>query len=195
MIQWHWISSAVCLIGMILFSVTGITLNHAGQIESKPVVVRKTATLPQNLLSALAARSSPEKSAPLPDDLARWLATHLGRPIGSGPAEWSDDEVYLSMPAPGADAWLSIDRASGDVEFERIDRGWVAYLNDLHKARHTGALWKWFVDIFAAGTLVFCLTGLYLLYFHARHRRMTWPVVALGLIIPLILAVVMHFHP
>jgi hypothetical protein len=194
MIQWHWVSSAVCLVGMILFSVTGITLNHAGQIESKPVVVRKTAVLPQDLLSAL-GRSSPEKSAPLPPDLARWLGAQLGRPVGSGPAEWSDDEVYLSMPGPGMDAWLTVDRATGDVEFESIDRGWVAYLNDLHKARHTGALWKWFVDIFAAGTLVFCLTGLYLLYFHARHRRMTWPVVALGLVIPLILAAVMRLHP
>ncbi|NIV36045.1 MAG: hypothetical protein GWN58_43325, partial [Anaerolineae bacterium] len=28
--QWHWISSALCLVGMLLFSVTGITLNHAG---------------------------------------------------------------------------------------------------------------------------------------------------------------------
>lgn len=36
--QWHWISSALCLVGMLLFSVTGITLNHAGQIESKPQV-------------------------------------------------------------------------------------------------------------------------------------------------------------
>ena len=37
--QWHWISAAVCLIGMLLFAVTGITLNHAAQIEAKPVVV------------------------------------------------------------------------------------------------------------------------------------------------------------
>ncbi|MBU2328652.1 MAG: PepSY-associated TM helix domain-containing protein, partial [Alphaproteobacteria bacterium] len=30
---WHWMSSAICLVGMILFAVTGITLNHAGSIE------------------------------------------------------------------------------------------------------------------------------------------------------------------
>ena len=34
--QWHWISAAVCLIGMLAFALTGITLNHAGQIEAKP---------------------------------------------------------------------------------------------------------------------------------------------------------------
>ena len=34
--QWHWISSAVCLIGMLLFAITGITLNHASKIEATP---------------------------------------------------------------------------------------------------------------------------------------------------------------
>ena len=34
--QWHWISSAVCLVGMLLFAVTGITLNHAAQIDAEP---------------------------------------------------------------------------------------------------------------------------------------------------------------
>ncbi|WP_375269584.1 PepSY-associated TM helix domain-containing protein, partial [Phenylobacterium sp.] len=29
-LRWHWISAAICLIGMMLFAVTGITLNHAG---------------------------------------------------------------------------------------------------------------------------------------------------------------------
>ncbi|MBL8445053.1 MAG: PepSY-associated TM helix domain-containing protein, partial [Zoogloeaceae bacterium] len=33
--QWHWISSAICLFGMFLFAVTGITLNHAGAIEAR----------------------------------------------------------------------------------------------------------------------------------------------------------------
>ena len=33
--EWHWVSSAICLVGMILFSITGFTLNHAGQIEAR----------------------------------------------------------------------------------------------------------------------------------------------------------------
>ena len=44
--QWHWISSGMCLIGMILFAFTGITLNHAGQIESRPAVVTRDGQLP-----------------------------------------------------------------------------------------------------------------------------------------------------
>ena len=36
--QWHWLSSALCLAGMLLFAITGITLNHAAQIEAKPTI-------------------------------------------------------------------------------------------------------------------------------------------------------------
>ena len=44
--------------------------------------------------------------------------------------------------------------------------------------------------MFAAACLVFALTGLALLVLHARNRRMTWPLVSLGLLIPLILALI-----
>jgi uncharacterized protein len=33
-------------------------------------------------------------------------------------AEWSADEIYLSMPRPGGDGWLSIDRAGGAAKYE-----------------------------------------------------------------------------
>ncbi len=196
MIQWHWVSSAVCLVGMGLFSITGITLNHASQIESKPTVAKVSDDLPPELLRALnGSATTSDGPAALPAEVADWLRAKIRRPVPARAPEWSEDEVYLSMPGPGSDAWVSIDRETGRVEFEGTDRGWIAYLNDLHKGRNTGAAWKWFIDVFAVGTLVFCLTGLYLLYFHARHRSMTWPVVALGLVIPFLIAALMGAHP
>src|SRR5690606_31143648 len=108
--------------------------------------------------------------APLPAELASWLSKEFSKSIGSRVAEWSEEEIYLSMPGPGADAWLAIDRTSGTAEYESTDRGWISYLNDLHKGRNTGAAWKWFLDLFAVATLVFCLTGLGLLYLHAKQR-------------------------
>ncbi|MFP3740784.1 PepSY-associated TM helix domain-containing protein, partial [Burkholderia sp. SIMBA_019] len=51
--QWHWISSAICLIGMMLFAITGFTLNHAGQIEARPSVVTRGDTAPREVLAAL----------------------------------------------------------------------------------------------------------------------------------------------
>lgn len=184
--QWHWISSAVCLIGMLLFAATGITLNHASKIEAKPEVVNRTAKLSSELLAGLGNRV--EGNAPLPKASAEWLSDELGISIGSRPAEWSEEEIYLSLPTPGADAWLSVDRSSGAVEFERTERGWISYFNDLHKGRNAGPAWGWFLDIFAVACLVFCVTGLFLLQMHAKQRRMTWPYVGLGLIVPLLLA-------
>lgn len=184
--QWHWISSAVCLIGMLLFSATGITLNHATTIEAKPQVINHAAKLPAALLAALGPGK--EGNAPLPSAVSDWLGDRFSTAMGARPAEWSEEEIYLSMPTPGADAWLSIDRASGAVEYESTDRGWISYFNDLHKGRNAGAAWSWFLDIFAIACLVFCITGLFLLQMHAKQRRMTWPYVGLGLVVPLLLA-------
>ncbi len=188
--QWHWISSAVCLVGMLLFAITGFTLNHASKIEATPEVDNRHLELPADLLDTLARQQRSEGDAPLPAAVAAWLASQLPVSIGTRPAEWSDAEIYLSMPRPGADAWISIDRASGAVEFESTDRGWISYINDLHKGRNAGPAGGWFLDVFALACLVFCVTGLFLLQLHARQRRMTWPLVGLGLIVPLLLALI-----
>lgn len=184
--QWHWISAATCLVGMLLFALTGITLNHAARLEAKPDVVHRVTTLPAPLRAALAGHA--EGNAPLPPAVAGWLERELDASIGDRDAEWSEDEVYLSMPGPGRDAWLSLQRGDGAVEYERTERGWISYLNDLHKGRNAGPAWGWFIDVFALACIVFTVTGLLLLQLHARQRRMTWPYVALGLLLPLLLA-------
>lgn len=184
--QWHWISSAICLVGMILFAVTGITLNHAGQIEASPRVTRLEATLPAALLEEV-GRQKESGEAPLPKVLGGWLRDQLGVRSGAVMAEWSVDEVYLPLPRPGGDAWLRIDRESGVVEYEVTDRGWISWLNDLHKGRHTGVAWSWFIDLFSMACLVFSLSGLLLLKVHAANRGMTWPLVGGGLLLPVLL--------
>lgn len=182
--SWHWISAAISLIGMLLFAVTGITLNHAETIGATPRVTEGAATLPAPLL----ARLKGEEAAPLPDAVAAHLKAVLEVDTRGRAAEWSDDEVYVAMPGPGRDAWVSIDRASGAVTAERTDRGWISYFNDLHKGRNSGAAWFWFIDIFAGACVVFTITGLLLLQMHARHRPTTWPIVGLGLAIPAVIA-------
>jgi hypothetical protein len=186
--QWHWISSAICLVGMLLFAATGITLNHAGQIEARPKVATRDAQLPQKLLAGLEASRHGDKTA-VPAALGQWLESDMGISVNDQQAEWSKDEIYVSLPRPGGDAWVSIELADGAVHYEKTDRGWVSYLNDLHKGRNTGDAWRWFIDAFAAACLVFCVTGLFLLKIHARTRPITWPMVALGVAIPLLLAI------
>lgn len=185
--QWHWVSAAISLVGMILFSITGITLNHAGEIRATPTVSSASAELPGDMRAALALTDVAE--APLPAPVRAWLGDALGLRLGEAVAEWSEDEIYLSLARPGGDAWLSIDRQTGAVEYERTDRGWIAYFNDLHKGRDTGLAWRWFIDVFAVACLIFCVTGLFLLQLHAERRPSTWPLVGFGVVLPLFLAV------
>lgn len=190
--RWHWISSAACLVGMLLFASTGITLNNATRIESKPVVTTKTATIPKLLRNQIKVEPANDKAA-LPRTTADWVGRVIGVELIGVPGEWSDAEVYLSLPRPGGDAWLVIDRESGEVNYERTDRGWVSYFNDLHKGRNTGTAWSWFLDVFSVTTLVFCITGLFMLNMHANNRPATWPLVGLGVVVPLVL-VILFIH-
>lgn len=189
--QWHWISSAICLIGMLLFAITGITLNHAAQIQVEPRITTVETQLPAAVLQQVIVPD--EDKAPLTAVLKNWLKETQGIDVAQQRAEWSEDEIYLSLPRPGGDAWLSIDLASGDLLYEKTDRGWVSYFNDLHKGRNTGLVWFWFIDVFSVACIIFCITGLLLLHRHAGNRPSTWPMVGLGFVVPLIL-IILFIH-
>jgi len=178
---WHWISAAVCFAALTLFTITGITLNHASAIGAQPVVISGTGQLPQNLRAELLKQGD----AVEPDAAAfiDWAEGAFHVSLRGATTEWQDEELYLSAPGPGRDAWVSIDRASGAAKYETTDRGWVAYFNDLHKGRNTGVWWTIFIDVIAAAVLFFSLTGLVLLWLQAGQRTSTWPLVGGGIAI------------
>jgi len=184
---WHWMSSAVSLVGLLLFAITGFTLNHASEIEASPTSVERAAQLTPPLLEKVKADDAPDAKKPLPADVATFVEGEL-KMKAQGMAEWSADEIYLALPRPGGDGWIAIDRHSGAVTSETASRGWIAYLNDLHKGRNAGPAWKWFIDIFVLACLVFSITGIVLLQMHSKNRKSTWPIVGLGLLIPVIIA-------
>ncbi|WP_439543666.1 PepSY-associated TM helix domain-containing protein [Hyphomicrobium sp.] len=185
--QWHWISGAISLISMLLFAITGITLNHSSAFESKAATTTAEGTLAPDALSGLSAGPKSGRAG-VSAALAAAVAATIGVDVAGREAEWTDGEVYVSLPRPGGDAWVSIERDSGKVTYEKTDRGWISYLNDLHKGRHTGQAWSLFIDAFALVSVVFCVTGLLLLQMYANGRPSTWPVVAAGLAIPVLLA-------
>lgn len=187
--QWHWISASLCLLGMLVFSVTGFTLNHATQIESTPQVSNRKATLPAPLHARMAssAEQHADGSAPLPPAVEGWVRTTFGIDVEGIDAEWSLEDAYVPLPRPGGDAWLRIG-VDGAAEYELTSRGAVSWLNDLHKGRNTGPVWSWFIDIFAIASLVFSVTGFLILKLHAANRPATWPVVGFGIVAPVLIA-------
>lgn len=190
--QWHWVSSALSLACILLFSVTGITLNHAADIEATPTVRSGILELPEPLHQTLLVDANAEakaapKDTPLANDLVLWIEKNTELSLAQATIQQDDMEIYISLPRPGGDAWISIDRNTAELEFEDTDRGLIALLNDLHKGRDSGIVWRWLIDIFAVACLLFSLTGVALLYLHGRHRPATWPLTSVGLILPWLL--------
>jgi hypothetical protein len=187
--SWHWISAAICLAALLLFSITGITLNHAASIGATPQVSTGNAQLPEALMRELAGAHAVADA--VPSGIAGWIESQFDIDVGAATPEWSEEELYLSAPGPGRDAWVSIERATGAARFEATDRGWIAYFNDLHKGRNTGFAWTLFIDVVAAACVFFGLTGLVLLWIQARQRTSTWPLVGGGVAILVVLMVLL----
>jgi len=186
--QWHWISAAVCMVGMFMFAITGITLNHAADIPATPRVTTVEATIPDDQLALINAL--PTGKTALPGSLRQWLADQAVYPPSSVQGEYDGIELYVAWPGPGQDHWLAIDAELGELLYEGTDRGWIAYFNDLHKGRNTGTVWQWFIDIFSVVVIIFTITGLQLLMRQAPHKASTWPVTALGALIPVLIMLV-----
>jgi hypothetical protein len=181
---WHWISSALCLAGLLLFAVTGFTLNHSASIEATPETVTRDVALSPTLMSQLAKAKDGAALDAVP---AAGLARETGASIAGREVEMRDGELYVDLPGPGVDAYVSVDMASGTATYEHTYRGVIAVLNDLHKGRDAGSAWGWFIDVIAIACMIFALTGLGLLWVHARGRTWTWPLTTLGFVIPAIL--------
>lgn len=181
--QWHWISSAVCLVLMLLFAATGITLNHADLFENKGEPLVREIPLPgalQQRLSQLAPQSV------VPEPVAAEIRRLTGADVTAQKADNQYGEIVFDLAAPGKDRVLTVDLNAATMTYEVTDRGAVALFNDLHKGRHAGGAWKLLIDLSAAFFLIFALTGFGLLWLHARARVSTWPLTALGVVAPLV---------
>ncbi len=127
----------------------------------------------------------------LPPQVDAWVAQQFALNTVRAEARLQADAVRVTKRSPGHQTVISIDLNNGLVKHEVTDRGWLAYLTDLHKAKSAGDAWRWFVDFFAFGVLVFALSGLWILQRHAPRRRAVWPTVALGVVLPI--AVILLF--
>lgn len=183
--KWHWMSSALCFVCMLLFSVTGITLNHAGSIEASPTTTHLEGVVPEAVLADIVLVKE-QKNMEVPASVLRWFSDTHKLKFSRTQAEINNTELYLALPRPGGDAWLSLDTESGNFDYESTSRGWISYANDLHKGRNTGMAWIYFMDVFALACIIFSVTGFLLLQRYADTRSQTWPLIVAGLVIPIL---------
>ncbi|WP_417664492.1 PepSY-associated TM helix domain-containing protein [Pseudidiomarina donghaiensis] len=197
---WHWISSAACLAATLLFAITGITLNHASSVEASPQKQAIELQVPAEVMQQLQTRQQQLLNGqtigqgPLPSAFTAWYQQQLSMPlVRAQVAQWDEFEVYVGMPRAGGDRWFRVDLETAEFYQEDLDRGWVAYFNDLHKGRNTGFGWVLMLDLLAVIMGIFAITGLILLKRYAKGRKSTWPLVLAGIVVPwLVLLIPMH---
>ena len=81
-----------------------------------------------------------------------------------------DSQCAVSFKGPGYTADAFIDRSSGKYELTETRLGFGAIVNDLHKGRDAGPVWKLMIDIAAVLMTLVSMSGMVLIFFLQKRR-------------------------
>jgi hypothetical protein len=156
------------LVILVFFSLTGITLNHVDTFTAAPetneIFISPLPDLPKDDLGQLTDSR----------ELDAFLRQEFGVDRDLATLTFEGDLVFVDYRAPGTTTFIEIDVALNEAAGQDTDYGFIAMLNDLHKARDTEVLWKWLVDASAVILVLFSLAGLVLLLPNKyRFKRVT----------------------
>jgi uncharacterized protein len=168
---------------VLLFAITGLTLNHQDFGLSDPEISRKTISLPAALLE------NPEQAS-----VSRHLQDTLG--IRTKVTDYRDDdaEIQVIFAAPGRRTLVTIRRAEHLGEVETETRGLLGKLDDLHKGFDAGRAWYWMIDVTAILLTISSLTGMVTLFSLRTRRRSGFLVGAMGIATVVLIYVVWVPH-
>ncbi len=168
---------------LILFSITGITLNHRWYDSDNNQELRLERAITANQLAVWLPlqrgeynnRASSEKVNDWEPDLTQItndLRTEFSLPSPSS-IELEPDfkEVILDFKVPAGFATLTLSFLNLTLVLEQEKGSWLGVLNDLHKGRHSGEAWSWVIDLSAALIILFSVTGFIILFQGKKHRR------------------------
>ncbi|MBL4826283.1 MAG: PepSY-associated TM helix domain-containing protein [Spongiibacteraceae bacterium] len=166
LLRWSRLLHVYAAIALLLilgfFAFTGITLNHANWFVGKGHERDINFQL-QHFSHQQGLYFSPEQIRQLESQL-RVSFTELS-------IEFDDDVAFLDAQMPGRFVSGEIDLRSGQVQASYTRFGIWALFNDLHKGRHTRPFWTFLLDFFSVLTLIFCVSGLVLVFPNKRHRK------------------------
>jgi len=165
---WHGYLSALAFLALIFFAVTGLLMNHPEWTSSKaerPTEERKL-TLPRTALDRAKAAADPGRA--LAADIGK-RARLLGE-FQSG--EVVDDQALVRLEGPRGSTDITVDMLTGAAEVSVEHARLVDTLNDLHRGKNAGKVWKLIIDLTAVVVLALSLIG-YLLFFSLRYRLRT----------------------
>jgi hypothetical protein len=154
---------------VLLFAVSGLTLNHQDFGFGNPKVTTTSIALPMALLT------TPDRTA-----IGNQLKGAIG--IRSEITDYHEDpdQIQVIFAVPGKRTLVTISRADGRSEVESETRGMLGTIDDLHKGFDSGRAWYWIIDITAVLLTISSLTGMITLLALRARRRSGFIVGSLG---------------
>ena len=187
---------------LVLFSITGITLNHRwydSQNNQESLIERSLTSLQiedwllvsseQNLQSNKNNQSNRNNQSinwePDLTRITRDLRQEFHLPIpASVELESEFQEVILDFKVPAGFATFTLSFIDKRLVLEQEKGSVIGILNDLHKGRHSGVGWSWVLDVSAVLIVVFSITGFIILFQGKKHRKGGVVSFALGTLTP-----------
>jgi uncharacterized protein len=163
----HTYLSAFAFMALLLFSATGVLLNHPEWFENyQPAETRVSVQLSPAELAAAKAASDPSRA------LAAAVGgkTPLKGAFASGDRD--GDHALIRLEGPKGASDLDVDLVSGHADVRLATASRLATLLDLHRGKNAGAAWRMVIDASAFLMIALSLIG-FVLFFSLRFRLRT----------------------
>ncbi|QEW06549.1 hypothetical protein F5I99_08505 [Nitrincola iocasae] len=186
-VRWlHIYSAAPVLLSMLFFAITGFFLNH----PDLPLGETRTKQLELEIPAAIAAQDWQANKTLYSLSILGWLdESHAIRGVKIE-IEWeeSDDLLMIVLEGPNASQTIEVFPEEGLVDVFTLSLPVMHMLNNLHRVKSVSESWRLFSDISAILMLIFCLTGLWLLFVNKLQRvaSVTWVTLGSGVFMTII---------
>ena len=163
--RWLHIYGSMSSLAIVLFfAITGITLNHQEWFAGQTMTTDRHGTMTLSWLRTAGVDGVDKLQ------VVEYLRSAAG--VRGALAEFriENEQCEVVFKGPGYVASALVDRSSGRFDLTETRMGFAAIVNDLHKGRDTGGVWRAVIDISAVLLMFISLTGLILLYFVHKYR-------------------------
>ncbi len=168
----HIYLSMISFVVVLFFSITGLTLNHAGWFEGKEIEQKYTGSVPIAWVNVTDTTQIKKL------EIVELLRKNYSIKGYVSDFLIQDDECSVSFKGPGYSADAFITRKDGKFELSELKMGIGAVVNDLHKGRDSGKAWGWLIDASAIFLVLVSLSGLVMLLF-LKKRKVSGLLIAL----------------
>jgi len=185
----HGYLSAVAFLALLFFAATGVLLNHPEWMpdhRSAPQAQELTLDAP----TLARARQAGDGAGAMLAAAVAALAPVRG---AFTTADVMDGEALLRFEGARGNSNATVDLNTGRVELDIEQADALSMLNDLHRGKNVGAVWRLVIDIVGAVTIALSLVG-FVIFFSLRFR-LTMSLVLVGVGLAAMIAIFVVFVP